>query len=106
AVMADLRVVALALDGVVAFDLACAVQTFRRGPGRSGTPRGFTMQTCAVRPGCVPTPDGFDLLVPRGLDALRSADLVVAQGAFRTTHRSPRKRSTRSVRRTGAARGS
>lgn len=78
--MAPLRVVALALDGVITFDLACAVQAFSRGPGRTGAPAGFSMTTCGRRPGPVATPDGFDLRVDHGLDALARADVVVIPG--------------------------
>ena len=85
--MTDLRVVALALDGVITFDLACAVQAFRRGPGPTGATRGFTMETCAVTPGTVVTPDGFGLEVPHGLDAVAGADIVVVPG--RVPHDAP-----------------
>lgn len=74
------RVVALALDGVIAFDLGCAVQTFARGTGFTGEPEGFTLTTCTRTPGPVVTPDGFGLHVEHGLDALAAADLVVVPG--------------------------
>jgi transcriptional regulator GlxA family with amidase domain len=74
------RVVALALDGVMAFDLACAVQAFRHGPGKTGEPSGFEMRTCGVRPGPVWTPNGFELRVEHGLEALEEADVVVVPG--------------------------
>ncbi|MFG3616587.1 GlxA family transcriptional regulator [Nocardia sp. NPDC047654] len=74
------RVVALALDGVMAFDLACAVQAFRHGPGKTGEPSGFEMRTCGVRPGPVWTPNGFELRVEHGLEALEDADVVVVPG--------------------------
>ncbi|MEU1995473.1 helix-turn-helix domain-containing protein [Nocardia gamkensis] len=74
------RVVALALDGVMAFDLACAVQAFRHGPGKTGEPSGFEMRTCGVRPGPVWTPNGFELRVEHGLEALEEADIVVVPG--------------------------
>ncbi|MEU5759491.1 helix-turn-helix domain-containing protein [Nocardia sp. NPDC047648] len=74
------RVVALALDGVMAFDLACAVQAFRHGPGKTGEPSGFEMRTCGVRPGPVWTPNGFELRVEHGLEALEGADIVVVPG--------------------------
>ncbi len=71
---------ALALDGVMTFDLACAVQAFRHGPGRNGEPSGFEMRTCGVRPGPVWTPNGFDLQVEYGIEALTEADIVVVPG--------------------------
>lgn len=76
----NLRVVALALDGVVTFDLGCAVQSFARGPGPLGDPGGFELETCGLRPGRVRTPDGFDLHVARGLEALAGADFVLVPG--------------------------
>lgn len=85
--MAALRVTALALDGVITFDLGCAVQAFARGPGRDGTPAGFTMTTCGPHPGPVPTPDGFDLRVDHGLEVLARADVVVIPG--RHAHDAP-----------------
>ena len=68
------------LDGVVTYDLACAVQAFRHGPGKTGEPVGFEMRTCGVRPGPVWTPNGFELRVDDGLEALASADIVVVPG--------------------------
>lgn len=78
--MAPLRIAALALDGVITFDLGCAVQAFARGPARDGAPAGFAMTTCGRRPGPVRTPDGFDLHVNHGLEALARADVVVVPG--------------------------
>lgn len=75
--MGTKTVAALALDGLVTYDLACAVQMFRRGPGRAGAPDGFDLVTCGHRAGSVWTPDGFTLEVEHGIDALESADIVV-----------------------------
>ncbi|MFC8044886.1 GlxA family transcriptional regulator [Nocardia sp. NPDC057353] len=74
------QVVALALDGVMTFDLGCAVQAFRHGPDATGQSAGFEMRTCGVRPGPVWTPNGFDLRVEHGLAALETAELVVVPG--------------------------
>ncbi|MFI9405332.1 GlxA family transcriptional regulator [Nocardia sp. NPDC052316] len=74
------QVVALVLDGVMTYDLACAVQVFRHGPGNFGEPAGFRMETCGLRPGPVWTPNGFDLRVEHGLEALTTADIVVVPG--------------------------
>ncbi|UGT59083.1 GlxA family transcriptional regulator [Nocardia asteroides] len=74
------QVVALALDGVVTFDLGCAVQAFRHGPDATGQSAGFEMRTCGLRPGPVWTPNGFDLSVEHGLAALETAEIVVVPG--------------------------
>lgn len=76
------RVTALALPGVVSFDLGCVVQAFARGPGPSGEPAGFELRVCTERPGRVSTPDGFDLHVEHGLEALDDADLVVVPARY------------------------
>lgn len=73
---------ALALDGVISFDLGCIVQTFGRGPGRSGESAGFSLQTCTPKPGRVTTPDGYDLHIETGLEGLAEADYVVVPGHF------------------------
>ncbi|MFE7954832.1 GlxA family transcriptional regulator [Streptomyces sp. NPDC057413] len=70
------HVVALALPRVVAFDLAIPAQIFG-GPDGPGSYR-FTL--CAPAAGPVPTTTGFDLVAPRGLEALAEADTVVVPG--------------------------
>ncbi len=62
------------------YDLGCIVQAFRHGPGKFGTSVGFELRTCTVRPGPVWTPNGFDLHIEHGLDALETADIVVVPG--------------------------
>ncbi|MFD0365523.1 GlxA family transcriptional regulator [Nocardia sp. GCM10030253] len=74
------KVVALALDGIITYDLGCIVQAFRYGPGKFGAPVGFELETCGVRPGPVWTPSGFDLTVAHGLEAMADADIVVVPG--------------------------
>ncbi|MFI9507020.1 GlxA family transcriptional regulator [Nocardia sp. NPDC052566] len=74
------RVVALALDGVISYDLACVVQAFRYCPGKDGEPLGFQLDTCGARAGAVNSPDGFSLYVEHGLEALADADVVVVPG--------------------------
>lgn len=74
------QVVALALDGVMTYDLAIAVQAFRHGPGKTGAARGFELTTCGVRAGAVWTPNGFELRVEHGLEALDGADVVLVPG--------------------------
>jgi transcriptional regulator GlxA family with amidase domain len=87
--VAEIEVCALALDGVVTFDLACATQAFARGPGREGSPAGFTLTTCGARRGRVPTVDGFDLRVDHGLEAVARADIVVVPGRYPHDARPP-----------------
>jgi transcriptional regulator GlxA family with amidase domain len=78
--MAETRVVALAMDGVITFDLGIAVQMFGRGAGIE--PDGFTLTVCTPRPGRVNSPDGFGLHVEHGLSALKRADIVYLPGHY------------------------
>jgi transcriptional regulator GlxA family with amidase domain len=87
--MGTKTVAALALDGVITYDLACAVQMFRRGPGRAGQPDGFDLVTCGHRAGSVWTPDGFNLEVEHGIDALETADIVVVPARAPHDHQPP-----------------
>jgi transcriptional regulator GlxA family with amidase domain len=69
------RVVGLIANQVVALDLAIPAQVFGRGPA----PYAWTV--CAPGGPCqVPTENGFDVVVPRGLDALEEADTVIVPG--------------------------
>jgi transcriptional regulator GlxA family with amidase domain len=68
------RVVALLAGEVVAFDLAIPAQIFGRQPDL------YTWAVCASEPGAVPTENGFDVMVPHGLEALETADTVVVPG--------------------------
>src|SRR5947209_2368359 len=65
----------LALDGVVAFDLATPCQVFR-----SVEPEPYEVRVCAERPGPVATSSGFDLVAPYGLEALDGAGTVIVPG--------------------------
>jgi transcriptional regulator GlxA family with amidase domain len=69
------RVVALCLDGVVAFDLAVPAEVFslawRRGR------RLYDFAACAERPGEVSTTTGFAIGALAGLEALERAETVV-----------------------------
>ena len=69
------RVVALALPGVVALDLAAPAHLF----GHCGAPH-YAFSLAGVRRGRVPTSTGFDVIAPHGLDALNAADTVVVPG--------------------------
>lgn len=82
-------VAALALDGVITYDLACAVQMFRRGANRTGEPNGFDFKTFAQQPGSVSTPDGFTLAVEHGTEVLDAADIVVVPGRVPHDHQVP-----------------
>jgi transcriptional regulator GlxA family with amidase domain len=68
------RVVALVANEVVAFDLAIPDQVFGREPGL------YSWAVCAPAPGPVPTENGFDVLVPHGLEAMEGADTVIVPG--------------------------
>lgn len=74
------RVVALALDGVVSLDLACAVQIFGHPADRGGFHGRYELTVASSRRGRVATSDGFDLHVAHGLDRLATADTVVVPG--------------------------
>src|SRR3954462_10672007 len=65
------RVVALALESVVAFDMATPAQVFR-GPD--------SFELAAVRRGPVATSTGFRVIADHGLEALERADTVVVPG--------------------------
>jgi transcriptional regulator GlxA family with amidase domain len=68
------RVVALLVGEVVAFDLAIPAQIFGREPDL------YDWAVCAPRPGAVPTENGFDVLVPHGIEALETAATIVVPG--------------------------
>jgi transcriptional regulator GlxA family with amidase domain len=73
--MADrARVVALLAGEVVAFDLAIPAQIFGREPDL------YDWAVCAPEAGPVATENGFDVLVPHGLDALAEAETIVVPG--------------------------
>lgn len=70
------RVAVLALDGVIAFDLATPIEVF--GRTEVGGRPGYAVEVCAprrrVRSG------GFDVVVEAGLEALERADTIVVPG--------------------------
>jgi len=68
------RVVALVAGEVVAFDLAIPAQAFGRAPQL------YDWAVCAPAAGAMPTENGFDVLVPHGLEALERADTVIVPG--------------------------
>jgi transcriptional regulator GlxA family with amidase domain len=75
------RVVALCLDGVVAFDLTAATQVFGVAWGHGGKQL-YEVSTCSEEGAEVTTTTGFSISPARGLDALQSADTVVVPGYF------------------------
>jgi AraC family transcriptional activator FtrA len=72
-------VAVLALESVVAFDMATPAQVFR-GP--------YTVELCAVRAGPVPTSTTFAVVADHGLEALERADTVIVPG-YDTIDRPP-----------------
>ncbi len=73
------RVVALALERVVAFDLSIPAQVFGR-PDPDLGPAGYAFTVCAAAPGPVATTTGFDIVAPFGVEALERADTIVVPG--------------------------
>src|SRR5919202_2118561 len=76
------RIAVLALDSVVAFDLAIPAQIFGHRDERDR----YRVMICAERPGPVATSTGFDIVAPHGLEAVRRAGTVIVPG-FEHTER-------------------
>jgi AraC family transcriptional activator FtrA len=78
-IVAPISVAILILPSVVPFDLGVPMQVF----GASGTDlrvQRYHVTLCAPTPGPVRTANGFDVLVTRGLSALRQAHTIVLPG--------------------------
>jgi AraC family transcriptional activator FtrA len=75
------RVVALCLDGLVAFDLTAATQVFIAASEADGTPL-YEVSTCSPGGAEVATTTGFGIRPQHDLDALEEADTVVVPGYF------------------------
>jgi AraC family transcriptional regulator, transcriptional activator FtrA len=73
------RIVALCLDGLVAFDLTAPAQAFQLAAGPLGEPL-YAFSTCSPGAGPVRTTSGFSIAPEAGLAALRRADTVVVPG--------------------------
>ena len=73
------RVVALCLDGLVAFDLTAAAQAFQLAAMPSGKPL-YRVSTCSPGGAPVQTTSGFSIAPDGDLRALRRADTVVVPG--------------------------
>jgi transcriptional regulator GlxA family with amidase domain len=70
------RVVALALDQVVAFDLAIPSQVFGHRDERGR----YAFSVCGVTRGPVRTTTGFEIVASHGVGALRRADTIIVPG--------------------------
>jgi transcriptional regulator GlxA family with amidase domain len=70
------RIVALCLDGLVAFDLTAPAQAFALAARPDGTPL-YEFSTCSLGGAEVATTSGFGLRPQFDLEALRGADTVV-----------------------------
>jgi transcriptional regulator GlxA family with amidase domain len=73
------RVVALCLDGLVAFDLTAPAQAFGLAARPGGGPR-YEFSTCSVGGTEVRSTSGFGVRPQSGLGAVRRADTVVVPG--------------------------
>ena len=73
------RVVALCLDGLVAFDLTAPAQVFGLAARPGGEPL-YRFSTCSLGGAEVQTTSGFGVSPQAGLGALRGADTVVVPG--------------------------
>jgi transcriptional regulator GlxA family with amidase domain len=73
------RVVALCLDGLVAFDLTAPAQAFGLAARPGGEPL-YGFSTCSLGGAEVRTTSGFGIVPQAGLGALRRADTVVVPG--------------------------
>jgi AraC family transcriptional activator FtrA len=73
------RVIALCLDGLVAFDLTAPAQAFALAAAGDGSPY-YEFSTCSLDGGPVRTTSGFGVAPQAGLRALSQADTVVVPG--------------------------
>jgi len=73
------RVVALCLDGVVAFDLSAPAQAFSSASHADGLPL-YEFSTCSLGAAPVRTTTGFAISPQAGLEALAEAETIVVPG--------------------------
>lgn len=73
------RVVALCLDGLVAFDLTAPAQAFQLAAKPGGEPL-YEFSTCSPDGGAVQTTSGFSVTPAADLGALRRAQTIVVPG--------------------------
>ncbi len=82
------RVVALCLDGLVAFDLAAPAQAFQLAAKPGGEPL-YRFSTCSPGGEPVRTTSGFSVVPAAGLGALRRAQTIVVPGYAAILDRPP-----------------
>ncbi|MEE1835259.1 GlxA family transcriptional regulator [Streptomyces sp. SP17KL33] len=76
------RVVVLALDGLLPFELGIPQRLFGKARDAAGRPL-YDIVTCSIRPpGPVETDADFEILVPNGPEALATADTVVVPASY------------------------
>ncbi|MFB7245978.1 GlxA family transcriptional regulator [Streptomyces populi] len=76
------RVVVLALDGLLPFELGIPQRIFGKARDTDGHPL-YEVVTCSVRPpGPVETDADFSVMVPNGPEALAGADTVVVPASY------------------------
>ena len=75
------RVIALCLDGVVAFDLAAPAQAFSVAASPGGEPR-YEFSTCSLDGGALASTTGFGVIPEGDLGLLERADTVVVPAYF------------------------
>ncbi|SNX61973.1 AraC family transcriptional regulator with amidase-like domain [Streptomyces sp. TLI_55] len=76
------RIVVLAMDGLLPFELGIPHRIFGRPRDAAGRPL-YEVVTCSVRPpGPVGTDSDFDVLVPNGPEILATADTVIVPASY------------------------
>lgn len=70
------RIAVLAFDGISAFHLSVPYTVFGEDRQDLGIPR-YPISICAVEPGLIRTSMGFEMRVSAGLEAMRSAEMVI-----------------------------
>src|SRR6476659_11245950 len=73
------RVIALCLEGVVAFDLSAPAQAFSSASHADGLPL-YEFSTCSLGAAPVRTTTGFAIAPQAGLEALAGAETIVVPG--------------------------
>ncbi|WP_205697468.1 GlxA family transcriptional regulator [Conexibacter sp. SYSU D00693] len=82
-------VVALALPGLVTFDLGCALQAFAYAPGADRDAGPYDFAVCGPGGRRVVTSDGFALTLEHDLTALARAETVVVPGYLQAPETAP-----------------